>query len=82
MRTSVGALPVVASHVATSLVRAHAHGRATVAPPAQARRLASIVPGARLDVRNGVGYIPHIEDAARPEPLLLQVLARRMPASS
>ncbi|MGY4515257.1 alpha/beta fold hydrolase [Lysobacter sp. HA18] len=53
----------------------------TITPLVQARRLDALVPGAQLDVLHGVGHIPHIEDPASFEPLLLQVLARTPPPS-
>jgi pimeloyl-ACP methyl ester carboxylesterase len=46
----------------------------TITPLDQARHLQTLVPAARLQVIPGVGHIPHIEDPARFERVLLETL--------
>ena len=46
----------------------------TITPLAQAQHLVSLVPTARLQVIPGVGHIPHIEDAAMFERVLVATL--------
>ncbi|MGH8030706.1 MAG: alpha/beta fold hydrolase [Arenimonas sp.] len=48
----------------------------TVTPLAQGKHLQSLVPHSRLQVIQGVGHIPHIEDPLRFEQVLLATLAR------
>lgn len=51
-----------------------------ITPLPQARHLQSLLPGARLQVIRGVGHIPHIEDPARFEAVLVRTLAEPAPA--
>jgi pimeloyl-ACP methyl ester carboxylesterase len=46
----------------------------TLTPLPQGERVASLIPGATLDVLDGVGHIPHLEAPASFERLLLQRL--------
>jgi pimeloyl-ACP methyl ester carboxylesterase len=46
----------------------------TITPLAQAQHLQSLVPSARLRVLPGIGHIPHIEDAAGFEKVLVETL--------
>lgn len=54
----------------------------TVTPLPQARHLQTLLPRARLHVIPGVGHIPHIEDPARFEALLVKTLAEPPPAAA
>jgi pimeloyl-ACP methyl ester carboxylesterase len=53
--------------------------RDTITPLDQGRRLASLAPGATLDVLPGVGHIPQIEDPRAFQEALLRVLRRVRP---
>lgn len=46
----------------------------TLTPLPQGERIAALIPGATLDVMDGVGHIPHLEAPASFERLLLQRL--------
>jgi len=46
----------------------------TITPLAQGERIASLVGGARLELMEGVGHIPQIEDPARFRALLVRLL--------
>jgi pimeloyl-ACP methyl ester carboxylesterase len=49
----------------------------TITPLPQGRRLASLVPGAQLEILGGVGHIPQLESPAVFNDALLRMLARR-----
>jgi pimeloyl-ACP methyl ester carboxylesterase len=53
--------------------------RDTITPLEQGRRLASLAPGATLDVLPGVGHIPQIEDPRAFHEALVRVLRRVRP---
>lgn len=52
-----------------------------ITPPDQARHLQSLLPQSRLQIIPGVGHIPHIEDPARFEAVLVRTLAEPAPAA-
>jgi pimeloyl-ACP methyl ester carboxylesterase len=54
----------------------------TITPPDQARHLQSLLPASGLQVIPGVGHIPHIEDPARFEAVLVRMLAEPAPAAA
>ena len=53
-----------------------------ITPPDQARHLQSLLPRSRLQIIPGVGHIPHIEDPARFEAVLVRMLAEPAPAAA
>lgn len=52
----------------------------TVTPLPQGERLAALIPGARLEILPGIGHLPHVEDAASTERLLIEFLKTEVPS--